>query len=387
MESKINHVFLSYTDGYPVKFSAANTKFGFLGKGLVSLGDEVHTINKVYGTNNVAPEKGETDGIIYHSFVHRGNKIVATIINTFRVLFLINTLFSKQKQNVLYIGCGNVFVFYPILLFSKIKGYKSAFIFEEWQPGMDFKGLYKLNAEIHGKYFGYSFDCIIPISEFLIEKSKKFGKPLFKLPICADFSNYENEYHYKSYKEQYFLYCAALGYRQALDFVLQSFEKAFADSNEIYLHLVLVGTEKEIDEFKHSISPKISKQVTVYTNLPYNNLLDEYSNSLGLLIPLFENRITDIARFSQKISEYLTSKRPILSTNVGEITQYFKNGDNMYISNSGDISAYSEMMKKVVTYPLEANNIGKNGFEYGKKMFDYRVLSKQLRDFIQSTVK
>ena len=379
MES-LNHVFLSYTDGYPLRFCAANTKLDMLGRGLVEFGDEVHTINKAYGPNNVAPRTGLQNGIVYHSVICNVSKILACILSTYNIAKLLKRLFIVEKKNVLYVGCGNVFVFIPLLLWSKIIGYKTALIFEEWEPGVNYTGLYKINAYIHGYYFGYLFDSILPISEFLTSKAEIFGKPICKLPICADFSYPLYDKHNNS--EKYFLYCAGIGYKDALDFVLDSFSLAFANTADIHLHLVLSGSQDEIMDYKEKIEKSHKNKISILTHLPYSCLMNEYANARGLLIPLFDDRVSDVARFSQKISEYLTSKSPILSTKVGEVSFYFKNGENMYISESGNINSYANLMKRVIANPDEAKEIGEKGYEYGKKLFDYHVLSNQLHSFM-----
>ena len=52
-----------------------------------------------------------------------------------------------------------------------------------------------------------------------------------------------------------------------------------------------------------------------------------YKNATAHLIPL-SNSIQDTARFPNKISEYLASAKPIITTDVGEIKHYFKDMDN-----------------------------------------------------------
>lgn len=182
--------------------------------------------------------------------------------------------------------------------------------------------------------------------------------------------------------EKYFLYCAGIGYKHALNFVLDSFSLAFANSADIHLHLVLSGSQDEIMDYYENIEKSLKNKISILTHLPYNCLIKEYANAQGLLIPLFEDCITDVARFSQKISEYLTSKRPILSTKVGEVNFYFMNGENMYISESGNINSYANLMKQVIANPDEAEKIGEKGYEYGKRFFDYHVLSNQLHNFM-----
>ena len=77
---------------------------------------------------------------------------------------------------------------------------------------------------------------------------------------------------------------------------------------------------------------KIEDFVIFIQQIPYVELIEIYESSLGLLIPLDPNSLADIARFSQKIAEYLSSSRPVITNNVGEIPYYFTDRKDIIIS-------------------------------------------------------
>ena len=380
----INHVFISYSDGFPVYFIAANTKIRFLGRGLTSLGDRVLLLNKFYSKNNNAPKHGFEDGIEYVSFHKKGGKIRTSIINTFKTFGLLKRSKRDNSLNVAYIGCGNFFILAPIAMYAKLLRYKVAFIFEEFQAGLDLPLLYKVNGYLHSYMLGYFADYIMPISEFLINKSQKFNKPIIKLPICADFINITHPGRVCD-GEKYFLYCASAIYKKAFRFVIDAFLFAFEKDHSVKLHLILSGNDEFINEDKEYIKQKrLESIIEVKTQVPYEELINEYMNATGLLIPLFKNNIMDVARFSQKISEYLSTSRPVITTEVGEVAHYFKDKENMFISQQDDPVCFGEVMKYVVDHPIEAEKVGKAGYEMGKNNFDYRVLAGSLAKFLNS---
>lgn len=377
----MNIVFLYYTDGYPVKFSAANTKAEFVAEGLMQSEVKVHLINKSYGPNNVAPEYVDNKGIIVHSIKNTNGKIVSSIKNLFKTFAILRKV-KQREDNYLLIGCGNTFLFAPLLLASKLIGYKSAFILEEWEPSIPYPFIYKVNALIHGHLFGYLFDYILPISEFLTDKARKFGKPMLKFPICSDF-NFNVSTIERTKSTDYFLYCASAGYQRAIYFVLDAYEIFNKAHTESSLHLVLNGSKSQLDEIKDVVAKRKLQNVEIKTSLPYNELQDEYRYALGLLIPLFPDRIADVARFSQKISEYLTSKRPVVSSKVGEIPYYFHNHKDMCIDATNTVEGYASEMEYLWNNRKEADSIGNNGFELGKSLFDKTIIAKQLIDFFR----
>lgn len=377
----MNIVFLYYTDGYPLKFSAANTKAEFVAEGLIQSDVKVHLINKSYGPNNVAPEYIESKGINVHSVKNTRGKIISSISNVFKTFSILRKI--KQKDdNILMIGCGNTFLFAPLLFASRVIGYKSAFILEEWEPSIPYSFIYKVNALIHGHLFGYLFDYILPISEFLTEKARKFGKPMLKFPVCSDFCDEVPDVK-RVQSTDYFLYCASAGYQRAIYYVLDAYEIFSKTHKEASLHLVLNGSKTQLDDIKTVISEKQIQNVEIKSSLPYNVLQDEYRNALGLLIPLFPDRIADVARFSQKISEYLTSRRPVISSNVGEIPYYFHNHTDMCIDATNTVEGYASEMEYLWNNRDEAERIGKNGFELGKSQFDKTIIANQLIEFFR----
>lgn len=381
---RINHVFLSITYNYPYSFNAANTKFAFLGKGFLERGDDVLVINKFYRSGIKAKEDGQKDGFRYVSLP---DDRFDMLTNTLKVCSILKKSFNHDSLNVVYLGGGHFFILLFLTLYSRMLGYKVALVWDEYQAGLDFSFIYKLNGILLCYVLGYFVNFILPISEFLVRKSAKFRKPIFKLPICADF---KSPMISESRKERpnYFLYCASVEYDKALQFVLDSYLCAMRNSSPIAsLHVILSGNSQMIEEFQSKIRKEgIDDRVMVMTQLPYDVLIDEYQNAQALLIPLFSDRLGDVARFSQKISEYLSTRRPVISSNVGEIAYYFKNMDTMLIAESSDVEGYAAFMKFVIENPGEANIIGERGYCFGAENFDYRIISINLSNFLSKQV-
>lgn len=378
----MKHFFLSYSDGFPTYYIAANTKIRFISKGLIEQGDSVVLLNKFYSINNNAPAYGVENGVAYYSLPKEKSKIKGAFLNTIRAIRLLKKEYKKGEQNIAYIGAGNFFILCLLSVAARIRGYKVALIQEEFQAGLELPFLNKVNGYLHSYYLGYFVNYILPISEYLANISKKYRKPMFKLPICADFSIASA--NPAKVNEPYFLYCASALYHRAFDFVLDSFEILARQSNNVKLHLVLSGKKEFIKEDIAKINKRgLSDRVIVMTQLPYDELLNQYNNASALLIPLFSDQIGDVARFSQKISEYLSTKRPVISTNVGEVKFYFTDGENMLIAEHENPECFADKMKFVIMQPEQALQIGCNGYDYGKSKFDYKVITKDLVEFLK----
>src|SRR5690606_34242781 len=121
-------------------------------------------------------------------------------------------------------------------------------------------------------------------------------------------------------------------------------------------------------------------RVKMFSKLPYGELIELYKNAGALLIPL-SNSVTDVARFPQKISEYLASANPVITTAYGEMPFYFSDGVNALVAPEYKPESFATKMNFVIHHPEDAVAIGRNGYEAGKKYFDidsYGVTLKKM---------
>jgi glycosyltransferase involved in cell wall biosynthesis len=238
-----------------------------------------------------------------------------------------------------------------------------------------------LERQLFDRYVTRFVDGILPISEFLISKIKEvnFKGEILKIPPICDYREI-NKVQIINTSETYFLYVGYFIYKWAISFVIKSFE-SLADNN-CYLHLVINGGSQQLADLQSEINTSIKKdKIILLSKLSYQDLISQYKNACALLIPL-ESRIRDLARFPQKISEYLASERPIVTTANGEIKYYFIDGENALISQSEDIVEFSSKMEIAINQPELAKEIGRKGYDTGLKYFDIDSYRNSLREFV-----
>jgi len=122
--------------------------------------------------------------------------------------------------------------------------------------------------------------------------------------------------------------------------------------------------------------------ITILTNLSTEILVAYYNQAYALLIPLRDND-QDRARFPHKISEYLATGNPIITTPVGEIPLYFENGKNAFIARDTLLESFTEQMSLVLQDSQRARKIGLEGKVLGQSTFDHRIYSEPLRNFLE----
>lgn len=376
----MNIIFLDCTQQFSYKFSAANTKTYFLAKGLSENNNMCTIHNGLVGydklkTNNYK-YKDDIGNIITYS--KKNNQLISWLINMPTLYKDLKKLKGQGNNNWVILEAPDIHLYYSYIILSKLLGYKIAVISHEWLPTIKSTHiLRKPLIKLYSLSFGYLVNCILPISEYIIEEVKHFKKPILKVPIIADFEGKK-----EVEKENFFLYCVYAAYQRVIFKIIESFKLYTSKNKNFKLYLVLSGSEEHINKVKEYIEKNEMKEfIFIYEKLPYEQLINLYHKACALIIPLDPNSEQDKARFSQKIAEYLSSSTPIITNNVGEIGYYFKDKDNIIICDYS-LKGFTDAFMWVSNNLNESVEIGRNGYEVGNKLFNYKVVCKKLDLFL-----
>ena len=372
-------VFLGCTREFGFGFGANITKVGYMAKGLTEAGAECVIHNGIDGSNKFSNDQEVIhNGIKVTTFKKRGSQHISWIRNTCRLYKYLKKERVKGDKNiaVLELDLYHIMLLYFFIL--KILGYKRVVISHEWGPTIISKKRIKnYSSRLFARTFGWFCEGILPISEYIIKKIEHFKKPYFKLPIMADF---KEEYEYTPLTDNNFVYCASVYYTRIIKMVINAYAIYKEKGGAIKLTMVLNGPDNYKQEIIKYIEEKeLAERIIIKSKLPYKDLINEYLNAKALLIPLDPNYEQDEARFSQKIAEYLSSKSPIITNNVGEIKYYFN--ENEIIRCEFNDDGFAKAFAWVEENNERAKEIGLKGYERGLKEFDYRYLGKGMYDF------
>ena len=376
-------VFLGCTDNYGYGFSANITKIGYMAKGLKEAGAECYIHNGICGNRHVKQDEDIiVDDIPVTSLFKRGHEIYSWIFNISKVYKYLKIKYNKKEENIVIVEMDMYYIFLLYYFLCKLIGYKFVIISHEWAPTIvEVNKFRKPSNWLYTKTFGWFADGILPISEYIIKKIKHFKKPYLKLPILADFNEYECSE--SDVQRLSFVYCASVYYKRVIMMILEAFKIYNNDKGKLKLTLILNGPEAKIKEIQEEINGlALQNQAIIKTKLPYEDLLKEYSTAAGLIIPLDPSCEQDEARFSQKIAEYLSSKSPIITNDVGEIKYYFS--DNEVIKCQYNEKSFAETIKWVEDNIQHCKTIGLNGYKKGVKAFDYKINGVNLYKFFTS---
>lgn len=310
---------------------------------------------------------------------------VSDISGRLNELRLLVSLAWKNEIDVMFFYPNNgtfvELIYYRIL--SKLFRFPLICHYVEYRSSFKATKLHqRISDRLFDNYFMHFVDAVLPISEYLIDHLKKsgFGKPYLKIPPLADFSKFKKQEI--PVNEKYFLYVGTAAYMEAIGFITQAFDQMEEPGME--LHMVVNGNEAQRRQVEQLVQAmKKSASVKCFSNLTYDDLIQKYMHASALLIPL-TNSVQDKARFPQKISEYLASGNPIITTNYGEVPFYFKNEVNALVASSYDTLEFAKKMDFVAIQPERSVQIGREGLTTGLRYFDYNSYAGETRKLIVS---
>ena len=375
-----NFVFLNVTSNYPKQFTAGNTKMEYMATGMLHLGANVFAINSL---NNKTEKKQDETGVSGAGIEYvtlNSHKRFKLLYDTFRKYKLLKNC-KKDGKNILIMATARTHIMLMDIFVAKLAGYKTLFLFHEWRSALNMHSVFhKIDAWLKDHFVIRFFDAYLPISHFLLEKCNNVSKkkPKLIVPVMAD---YTTEPISQEIKPR-FSYCCGVWYMMRHPMLLEAMDRLIEKHPTAELMLILSGKEADIELFKQTIKErKCANNVTIRSKVPFDELNRIYQTSLGLIIPLDPNSTADIARFSQKIAEYVATGRPIITNAVGEIPYYFKNQETAYIteySADGFNKAMNDMMEDRET----ANKVGHAGFMLGREHFDSKANAIKMLEFI-----
>jgi glycosyltransferase involved in cell wall biosynthesis len=315
---------------------------------------------------------------------------VPIILN--KISGIVNELFflvrkrKKISAAILYTGSFGALLYYRVL--SIVLHFKLVIQYVEFRSaiGQRQKMRYKLNDYLFDNYFYKFCNGAIVISEFLKEhvQAKSATLPIMKIPAITDFSS--SPVDSTGMGSSYLMYAGTIDYLEIIYFILDLFEqiklKGIYDGR---LLLAIGGNASGILEAKIN-NNQFHGDVDFRMNVPHKELLSLYLDADLLIIPLRDS-IQDIARFPHKVSEYTAAGRPILSTTVGELGYYFRNGESAILANEYSVESYMESISGIGLARAGMDRIAKAGYQIGLRHFDYKSYSRPLADFVANNKK
>jgi glycosyltransferase involved in cell wall biosynthesis len=298
-------------------------------------------------------------------------------------------LMLKKKQEIhslIFYGSSFTELLYYRFI-SKVLGFKLFVQYVEYRSSFEHRNslFLKLNDYLFDHHLSQFCDGILAISEFLKSKVRELDRnaSIFKLPAICDYDNFPKEKAKVEYP--YIMYCGTMYYHEIIAFIIDVFNKLKKQSNYKGKLLIFGGPHR--DPYTQIIRQKIEEsdysEDIIFKGKVKTKILCSYYKSADLLLIPLRNSIQDVARFPHKIGEYTASGRPFLSTRVGEVDHYFEDYRDALLAEEYSVEAYYQKLAEVIDHPEWLDEIGKKGYQTGRKSFHYATFSEGLGRYLR----
>ena len=230
-------------------------------------------------------------------------------------------------------------------------------------------------------------DGILCISRYLVDFYKEHGVPSRKLllvPSTVDptaFSRMTN----KPVPGKYIGYFGSLSFkRDNVDMLIN----AFADFHIQYpdIRLILGGfctqdVKRQMVDLIDKLN--ISSKVKMLDFLSRKEIL-EYITNADVLVMTRSKDLESAASYPSKLTEFLATGKPVISVNVGEVSDFLKDSDNAFLVEPGNVQELASKLDFVYKNYEFAQQVGRKGKELTEGVFSYKYQAKRIIAFIGS---
>jgi len=230
-------------------------------------------------------------------------------------------------------------------------------------------------------------DGILCISRYLVEFYKKEGvspQKLLLVPSTVDPSVFAGAFR-KPIPEKYIGYFGSLSFkRDNVDMLIH----AFADFNVHYpdVRLVLGGfcTQDIKDQMLTLIDNlNIQSKVRMLDFLSRKEIL-EYITNAEVLVMTRSKDLESAASYPSKLTEFLATGAPVISVNVGEVSDFLTDNENAFLVEPGNTEELVDKLDFVYKNYEFARRVGQKGKELTQGIFNYSFQAKRIIAFIDS---
>ena len=143
-------------------------------------------------------------------------------------------------------------------------------------------------------------------------------------------------------------------------------------------------TENERKQLENLILDlKISSRVNLLEYLPRAEIVNYIMHS-DILVMVRAKDLETQASFPSKLTEYLVTSKPVISVNVGEISDYLTDGVNSFLVEPGNCVGLAKKIDFVLSNYELALEVGRQGKQLTNTVFNYNFQAERIIGYINS---
>lgn len=174
----------------------------------------------------------------------------------------------------------------------------------------------------------------------------------------------------------YVLYVGQLIRGKGVDLLIQAFAPLVAADSGLRLRIAGTGNAAEgLKQLASGLCPP--GKVVFEGSVPYAGLQDLYRNARVLAVP---------SRWPEPFGmiglEAMSHSLPIVGFASGGIPDWLRDGENGILVKSGDVSAFSSALHRLLEDPQLARNMGRSGKAFAAREFNYKETLDRLEQYL-----
>jgi len=376
---------------FPEGFAATNRVYMYA-KGFSENG--VRAVVICFASQHLDISNGIIDGVPYYHPYQQKKRSEYFIVRRwqnlakyFRTYSIMKRLHKQDKILAINVWT-NLFLTHLFAWFLS-KLFKAELITESSEHPLRFyqKGLFRKKLGALKSYVeSHLNDGFFCISRYLVNFYRERGidsKRLFLVPSIVDPSRFSVQAN-SPLAQQYIGYFGSLTFeRDSVDVLLKGFARFSNEEPNVYLVLGGFCSDSQRKKILALISElNIETKVIILNHLTKEEITGYIAHACALVMVRSRDLESD-ASYPSKLTEFLATGKPVVSVDVGEISDYLSDGVNIFLTQPGDVGEIAEKLISIFKNYSNAALIGKRGRVLTEGIFNYNYQAKRMIDFIK----
>ena len=377
---------------FPEGNAATNRVYTFA-KGFHENGIEAFVV--CFRNDYVETVKGSVNNIHYHhpfNQTRRSNSFIkrrlAKLNKYFRTYRIIRSIYRNHTIVAINLWTNRLLVQLYVYILSRV--FRTIVIHEHSEhPLREFQKpfLLKMWGETKSLIGTRLSDGIFCISQYLIDfyRSRYMKEEkILLVPSTVDIERFNNA-GVSPLPYDYIAYCGSLTIKKdGVDILIDSFNRVASERQDI--DLVLIG--KGDSEIEEAAVRRQTKQLNLDSRVHFLGQMSradvpDYLAGAKVLALARPTSIVADAGFPSKLTEYLSTGKPVLVTQVGDIPIYLKDNETAFLSEPDSAEAFAFKLRYILDNYDYALKVGSNGKRLTETIFNYNYQAVRMLEFIR----
>lgn len=288
---------------------------------------------------------------------------------------------ASCEEDIIYLYSDGLIVgLLPILL-----GLKRKYVREMCEiPYYSYKLIARINRWIYLHLFFKQYDGVVAISTSLEQIANKYKNKkckVIKIPILVDFSKYQTVTQCDNSSNIIFHSGSHTEAKDGFYGMIESIGLLKEKYNDI-VHLYCTGKEPNSESYLSIIKRfGLDNQIHYLGYISEKELLQWQETSFCFIINKYDSFQNKYC-FATKLGEYLASERAVITTSIGEVIYYLKDGENAIIVEPGKPELIANSIHNLLIDNKNRQMLAHKGRILANEKFDCNKNGTILKDYL-----